>query len=391
VGKIKICKDIAMHNSRYKKWNYLLGTLLVMLPSMAVTLSAQPESAKVQAPLVLPSDPHIVLLGRCDLRDPNQPRFGYPGITIKIRFTGSLLSARFLNNTENNAIDVIIDGTDPVVYHLPKGTSEIELARGLETGVHQAEIVKRTETWQGIITFLGLRLAQEGMLLDPPPLSRRKLMFIGDSVTCGSGVDNSPGCKEGKFNPSDGYASYGMVLGRELDAQVHLVCYGGRGLVRDYRGKRDILNAPQFFDVSIPADDPVERAGWSHDLWIPDAVVVSLGTNDFNLDKDDPIKEEEFVNAYVNFVHAILAHYPKALIFLTEGAIVNDESNPSRRPLTVLRGFIKKAVETLNHPQVQWVESRHYPGFDCDAHPTRAQHLRMAQDFEPVLRSALGW
>jgi len=380
-----------MHNSSSKKWIHLLGTLLLMLSLLAGTLFAQSENTNEQAPLVLPSDPHIVLLGRCDFRDPNQPRFGYPGVTIKIRFAGSSLSARFLSDTENNSIDVIVDGAAPMVYPLPKGPGELELAKGLETGVHQAEIVKRTETWQGIITFLGIRLAKEGMLLDPPPLPRRKLMFIGDSVTCGSGVDNTPGCKGGKFNPSDGYASYGMVLGRKLDAQVHLVCYGGRGLVRDYRGKRDILNAPQFFYVSIPADDPGERAGWSHDRWIPDAVVVSLGTNDFNLDQNDPIKEEEFVNAYVNFVRAITAHYPKALIFLTEGAIVNDESNPSRRPLTVLRGLIKKAVETLSTSQVQWVESRHYPGFDCDAHPTRAEHLRIAQDFEPVLRNALGW
>jgi hypothetical protein len=42
-----------------------------------------------------------------------------------------------------------------------------------------------------------------------------------------------------------------MRLARALDAQVHLVSYGGRGLLRDWQGKTDVLNAPQFFQLTI--------------------------------------------------------------------------------------------------------------------------------------------
>jgi hypothetical protein len=54
-----------------------------------------------------------------------------------------------------------------------------------------------------------------------------------------------------------------------------------------------VLNAPQFFNYSIPADDPARRAKWIDDGWTPDAVVISLGTNDWNLQKTDPLTEEE--------------------------------------------------------------------------------------------------
>jgi hypothetical protein len=32
-------------------------------------------------------------------------------------------------------------------------------------------------------------------------------------------------------------ASYGMLMAKQLNAQVQLVCYGGRGLVRTWDGK----------------------------------------------------------------------------------------------------------------------------------------------------------
>jgi hypothetical protein len=62
-------------------------------------------------------------------------------------------------------------------------------------------------------------------------------------VTCGEAVGRSDGeaklCKKdsGTWDP---YASYGMRLARALDAQAHLVCYGGRGLVRDWRGRSNV-------------------------------------------------------------------------------------------------------------------------------------------------------
>src|SRR5215831_19237978 len=60
----------------------------------------------------------------------------------------------------------------------------------------------------------------------------------------------------------------------------------------DYLGHRDVLNAPQFFNYSLPTDNVSLRAYWTNDGWTPDAVIISLGTNDWNLQKSDPISEK---------------------------------------------------------------------------------------------------
>lgn len=361
----------------------VLWTLLTLLFCFPSTGAGQALPAEASIP---PNDPHVEMVGRYDDRDMARPRFGYPGSGFVVRFTGSALRAEVSCNSDKSALTVLIDHGAPELRVLGEGSNEVKLASQLDKGPHMVEVYKRTETWQGIITLLGLKLSEGGELLAPPLLPRRKLMFIGDSVTCGSGIDNNPECKADPARPSsNGYEAYGMLLGRRLDAQSHLVCYGGRGLERDYRGLSEadgIVNAPQFYNLSIAADEPSIRAPWNPARWQPDAIIVSLGTNDFNLQKTKPLDQKRWVWAYISFVTTLRRDYRHAVIFLTEGSIV---TNP------LLRQMVQDTVAQIHNSKVRYVPSQHYSGLPCDAHPTRAEQVKIADDLEPVIRQALGW
>jgi lysophospholipase L1-like esterase len=322
-----------------------------------------------------------------DARDGRRIRIGYPGVTLRLRFEGPSLALRVAGDTGNSRLAVMIDGGEPRVLRVPAGESDITVAEGLGPGPHTVDVVHRTEAWQGIVTVLGFRLAEGGRLLPPLPWPSRKLLFIGDSVTCGEGVDREGTCEKDAPRWSNALLSYGMLTARALDAQAHLVCHGGRGLVRDWEGRHDRLNAPDFFDLAV-ADEA--RAPWDHGRYVPDAVLVSLGTNDFNLALGPLPEREPFVSAYVRFVRRILARYPRARVLLTEGAIV-DDADPARPRRTVLRDYIAETVRRLADPRVRAIATGHQPGDSCDAHPTRGQHAAMARELEPELRRALGW
>jgi lysophospholipase L1-like esterase len=306
----------------------------------------------------------------------------YPGITVRFRFTGMLAVVELTSEADGAYVEVVVEGGHPRVQRLAKGMNRVTVsAAQFGPGPHTVEVVKRTETWQGVLTFTGMQMGTDAALVAPLPLPERRLMFIGDSVTCGAGVDNYPVCPAETNRHSNAYDAYGMVLGRRLDAQAELVCYGGRGVVRDYLGNRN-MQAPQFFNYSVVADDEAQRAKWTGDAWTPDAVVISLGTNDWNLQKTDPLSEEEFVSDYVGLIHDVRKHYPKAFILLTQGSINGDPK---------LAEYVQATVRRVNDPRVLWFASRHFPGSTCDAHPDKAQHLQIADDLEVKLRELLGW
>jgi hypothetical protein len=338
--------------------------------------------------LVAPSDPHVAVMGRVDRPDRGTIRVGYPGVTLRLRFVGPSLGVRLSCDTPNSYVAVIVDGGEPRVLRLPRGDSDTVLADGLSAGPHSVDVVHRTETWMGVVTVHGFLLPPGGSLLPPDPWPARRMLFVGDSVTCGERIDRQPGETE-PFASSNGYLSYGMRLARIFDAQCHLVCYGGRGLVRDWRGRSDVLTVPQIFDLAVP--DETGPPAWDHAAYVPDVVFVSVGTNDFNLAIGPLPEREAFVSAYVRFVRAIRARYPRAFVLLTEGAIVNDEADPARPQKTVLREFLAETVRRLADSRVLFVPSEHYPGDAQNAHPTREQHAAMARDFEPIVRRIVGW
>ena len=352
---------------------------------------------------IQPSDPRVAIMGRADVSRPDTLRFGYPGVTLRLRFEGPSIRMRVASTTPNSRIGVIVDRGSPRVVRVPKLETEVALVEGLTAGPHTIDVVHRTETWEGIVTVHGFVLPPGGRLLEPSPWPQRRMLFIGDSVTCGEAIDREevpegtippgadapPACKKDPPASSNAYLSYGMLLGRSLSAQVHLVCYGGRGLIRDWRGNGKVANAPQFFDLAIV--DPPARSPWNHAAYVPDVVVVSLGTNDFNLDLGAFPEREQYVSAYVTFARAIRARYPAAHLLLTEGAIVSDETDPERPQKTVLREYIAETARRLADARVHVVEATRYPGDACNPHPTRDQHAAMAHDLEPVIRQALGW
>jgi lysophospholipase L1-like esterase len=259
-------------------------------------------------------------------------------------------------------------------------------------GTHELEVIRTTETWLGVMTVEGFTLSPQTRMEPPSHAPERRLLFIGDSVTCGERADRGERCSGEKAATWNAAASFGMRLGRKLGAQVHLVSYGGRGVVRDWQGKRDVLNAPQFLDRSVPEgpfDHTPPELRWDHQSYVPDGIVLSLGTNDFNLALGEFPSEREFVDAYVLLVSKLRALYPRAQVFLTEGAIVID--TPDRAQKTILRRYLKHVAEHLQDPRVHVIEAQHYPGDHCDAHPTSAQHEQIAQDLLPQLKETLGW
>ena len=349
----------------------------------SVFASAAPVSSNPPMPA---NNPAIFYYeGRCDVTSAGDVRWGFPGVTAHLRFRGDALAVKIEAAEDDLYFDVSMDGAPPAILRAGKGVADYPLFKGDKVGEHTIALTRRNESWQGTCTLREFSLgATAGEWLSPPELPKRKLMFIGDSVTCGEMVAyESSRDMRAKLN-SNARISYGMLVARRLGAQCHLVSYGGRGIIRDWQGIRDTRNAPQFYELALP-DDPAVR--WDHSRYVPDAIGIQLGTNDFNQGIPD---QNEFINAYVQFVEKVRRDAPQALIFLMDSPIVNDE--PGRGPRrAVLHSYLEQIVVRLGSPKVILAPLPRYPGVPNNGHPTGAEHEAMAGELEPLLRRVLGW
>jgi lysophospholipase L1-like esterase len=322
----------------------------------------------------------VRFVGRVDRSDPAGPRFSWPGTSIVARFTGSTIGVRLRD--PGNFFQVFVDGMPQPVLAAASGKESYPIASGLAAGPHELLLHRRTEAFVGETQFLGLVLDPGGALLAPPPPAQRRLEFVGDSITCGYGVDGPDmSCP---FTPAteNHYLAFGAVAARALQAEAISVAYSGKGLYRNLGGDTG-ATMPMLYD-RINVD---RAARWDFAGWTPDAVIINLGTNDFGM--GDP--GMGYGDAYRAFLQRVRGLYPKAHLLCTLGPMMNGTQ------VAQARGYLMPVLDTLQAAGDTRVSYLEFPmqdgstGFGCDWHPSKGTNQQMADKLVAELRRLLAW
>jgi lysophospholipase L1-like esterase len=320
----------------------------------------------------------VRFVGRVDRSDPAGPRFTWSGSAVLARFTGTSVGVRLRDN--GNRFHVILDGM-PLTTLATMGSQQLyPLASNLSSGPHELALYRRTEAFVGETQFLGLALDPTGTLLPPPPPATRRIEFVGDSITCGYGIEGANMSCPFTPDTENQFLTAGAIAARTLGAETITVAYSGKGMYRNLMGDMN-ETVPMLYDRVL-----VDRANlrWDFASWIPDAVVINLGTNDFGL--GDP--GTGFRDAYEAFVRRVRGNYPVAHILCTFGPMMSAEQ------VTKARGYIDAMIATLGDSRVTYFD---YPtqdgsrGYGCDWHPSVGTNQQMADLLTAELRRLLGW
>lgn len=345
--------------------------------TVAALAAALHHSSAGAAPhFVAATDAHIAHMGRLAETPEGAVRFAYPGVRLSFGFTGTALSVDASSSGAHSYLEAVIDGGLPQRIKVGSAKATYALLEAAAPGRHTVEIMHRSETWHGVVTLTGFHV--DGELMAAPTQAQRRMLVLGDSVTCAEGAGQRVGKKDSSW--TDPRHSYGMLAAQALDAQVHLVCHGGRGLVRSWNGRLDEHNLADFYELAIA--DAAQPVRWDHSRYQPDLIVSAIGTNDFS--SGIPAREA-YVAAYVKLVRTLLRNHPQAQVVLTEGAILHGENK------ALLGAYIAETVRRLDDRRVHALGSEHHAGDPQDAHPTGAQHAAMARELAPQLRKLMGW
>lgn len=295
-----------------------------------------PEDTAIRT--VTPDDTHLLYSGRIDFTDPTQPVYSAPGVTVTAAFTGVSISVMFQDSfTGSNYYNVIVDGTQTFLIQPKSQTTKYDVVPNaaqnippLAYGQHTVVFVKRTEASQGPVTFLGFEFG--GAPAPAPAGPTRRIEIIGDSISTGSGDEpgvNQVSCNTDGGNPAqNAYLSYGAVLARNLNAEYHISSAAGRGAMRNYEcGSLDTL--PAVYD-HINLHDMTSPI-WDHKKYVPDAIILALGTNDFSPDdcnepplspECDPSDYQLYITDMEQFIAKLRGYFPDAQVILTSSPML---------------------------------------------------------------------
>ncbi len=268
---------------------------------------------------------------------------------------------------------------------------------------HTIRVVKRSENDKG---KLGLAaIGGEGRLLPVEyPATPRRLEFVGDSITCGFG--NAANGRDDPFRTEceDGLQTYAALAANMLGAEYHSICISGISLCMPLEpGFR--LRLPENPDMGFPiramenyylyTDRPYEEKigresgfqEWTFSEFVPDAIILNLGTNDsfrIKAAKDKRNEEAHFEESYQAYL-ASLRRYngSKPIIACTLGPmdyyLYDNILRAAERHQKEARD---ERIFCLKFGGIfPWQE-----GYGGGEHPSTATHRRMAVELTHELK-----
>lgn len=310
--------------------------------------------------------------------------------SVTIAFIGTALEAMSWTNGVVY-LDVFVDGDEDPSSLVQIAYSEDSLSfapvvSGLFYGPHVVTLYKRSESNVGDWYLYGMRVLGnvENALLPKRP--KRKIEFVGNSITCGYDVLLTEAEVGTEFDASNESSYYGYAgqTAKMLNAEAHNICSGGHGFFINY-DRTTVLTLPVVYNRT--ATWSLSAKPWDHDKWHPDIVVINLGTNDFASGKND---STHFVTAAVDFVRNVHSYHPEAKIVLLDGPMLSgDYMVKCRQYLEVVKATLEdEGIKDLYRFSF---EPRGDALYGVNPHPIKDEAFEDAEKLSAWIRSEFGW
>lgn len=182
-----------------------------------------------------------------------------------------------------------------------------------EVQTHRIRIVKLSENLKaqlGISAFV-----TDGALSCPPEKTKRKrIEFIGDSITCGFGIMTGERDRLFYTAEENGWLSHAAAAARKLHMDWSMVCVSGictskdSGIPNEYGMDMLYAYTDRMIQEKLGEKDCLQR--WEFDAHPVDCAVINLGTNDATgivMAEDSAAQYEKFRSAYRSFLETVRA------------------------------------------------------------------------------------
>lgn len=226
---------------------------------------------------------------------------------------------------------------------------------------------------------------ESGELLTPPQEPKKVIQFIGDSITCGYGIEGKVDIDLFTTKQENPWNAYACRTARLLNADFELVSWSGNGIISHYVDEtvNEQRHDKPWMQELYPYSDREleERLGRSEaelTVWKreqePDVIVVHLGTNDGSYTRFVEERNVLFVEGYVSFLKQIRQQHERASIICMLGVMRQELNDHVAKAVAITRQQGDGNVYFLEVPL-----AREWDGLGTDYHPSMGTHEKMAE------------
>lgn len=322
-------------------------------------------------------DPEINYMGRIYWNEDGEGEFTYPGTTAMLRFKGTGIGMEASPGSGKFMVE--IDGKDPVAVNFTTADSLMTLAENLKDTVHDVRVTYAIEGYEIKPRFRGFLI--NGELLPAGPRPELKIEFIGNSITCGYGIEDDNPDHDFSYDTENHTMTYAYKAARALDADFNVVARSGIGIYRNYGGPREgeAQTMPLEYDYTMLYNHDHK---WDHSKFDPDIICINLGTNDTSENNYDITLYEKH---YRDFIAHLRELHPNAKIVLLTGAMLQEQA------LTDVKTVLDRlASEDSQVYRFDMSPQTGELGYGASWHPSARQAERMAEELIPFLKEMAG-
>jgi len=300
-------------------------------------------------------------------------------------------------------IVILLDGeedpTQGTTIKLDKSQGEYTLATGLDEGFHSVKVLKRSEASDSNTGVVAV--STDGYFTNAPAPKAFKIQFIAASSSTGYGNLGSLAVAKSTDN-SNGLLGYAYLSTYLLDAEINIFAASGWGVSRGYNTGGFVSttqNIPAAYEkYAIDGSNMVYTGAgdWNDSDYVPDVIVVNLGTNDFNASgysgmsaEDKLLLSNQFITDYTAFLQVLHNTHPDAIIIVAYGLM---GETPTVGPFTlqVIANANSIFGKTVVYPFVMEAAGTAPNAFGSNYHPNVGTSKIVAMDLAELINSLTG-
>ncbi len=287
--------------------------------------------------------------------------------------------------------DVLVDGDEVLCGRMDEQEKTVIVFESSRPWSTEVRIRKLSECTQSLLAIREIRTDGN---IEPLEDTGMKVEFIGDSITCGYGVEGKNELEQFTTATENASKSFAGLTAEWMGLDAMLTSYSGYGIVSGYtddpeQRETDQLLPPYYDragrnDYILPSGRTLQEILWDFSQWQPEKILINLGTNDLSWAAGREPRKDLYRKMYKEFLKQVRAKNPGAMILCVLGIMGTELNDYLVKAVNEYRAENgDPRIHTMTLQEQDWKRD----GYGSNYHPNEKTQKRLAQKIQAFLQN----